>query len=467
MIDFIELIGILLQGIITLVIIDKISGIKHSRKVYIAKGVCICFNMLIWHYIKEVESIRYSIGIVLDTLNFSLYLIILRRQKLLDMFASLMTSNIINTFLGLMVAFFIYFTVNVNESNVWYPLVLIFGYLLKFVPLYLLVLIEKRFIISQILKKTNAKIIVIAMGVLIQIVRQPIFLFAEKSENRYVSISITILVMVVAFCILYGVDWYFAERERKRMWEDNQRMAGLLHKSKEILPLLNNTLAKMKDDDDSKEFGQILNEVHQLCNELIKESENEDMEFKNFPSTGIHILDEQIQLYGKEAANKGINFDIFVSMPMAGVLKEFNVLQLDFLRFIGELMRNAFRAIEKAEEIRGNILLVMGSVNGVLELEIYDDGLPFPIHILNEFGKRGNTDGGTGHGIAEVLEIVKRYNATFKLTEYQDNNGFTKGISIIWNQQNGRFIETFRRNQISEDSALYYENFKIAEYPVG
>ncbi|OYP32234.1 hypothetical protein CG709_06545, partial [Lachnotalea glycerini] len=194
----------------------------------------------------------------------------------------------------------------------------------------------------------------------------------------------------------------------------------------------------------------LISEVRKLCREQIDESENDDMQYKSFPCTGLHILDEQIQLYGKEAATKGINFDVFVNVKMSDALNKHNISNLEFLRLIGNLMRNAFRSVEKKGT--GNILLIMGCVNEALEVEIYDDGVTFPIHILNEFGKRGNTDGGTGHGIAEMLDILNRYNASYKLTEYDGDMGFTKGISIIWNNQNQRWLETFRFNQISENS---------------
>lgn len=117
-------------------------------------------------------------------------------------------------------------------------------------------------------------------------------------------------------------------------------------------------------------------------------------------------------------------------------------------------MRNAFRSIEKREDGTGNILLVMGVIGDVLQIDIYDDGVPFPLFILDEFGKRGNTEGGTGNGLTDMLELLEKHQATYQLTEYEREDTFTKGISIIWDGKNGRWIDSYRSSEISPKSIL-------------
>ncbi|WP_099467913.1 GHKL domain-containing protein [Konateibacter massiliensis] len=463
----IEMIGVLLQGIIALIIIDKISNIKQNRNVYLAKVICLCLNLVIWYFIKEVGSWRYTVGVVLDILNFSFYTVVLKRQRFLFMFVSVMAANILNAFFGILVAVLTYMTLDMEKTHPLYLEVVLFGYFFRFILLYIMGLLENKFHLSRLLEKGKIQIIVIAVGIFIQIIRQPIYLISEYRENLYVQTSIIVLITTAAFGILWFTDKYFTEREQRLLWEDNVKMAKRLHKSKEILPILDKTLAKIKLNYKSEELNELLNEVHQLCKEQIYESRNEEMQYKSFPSTGIHILDEQIQLYGKEAADKGINFDIFVNISMSEALKKHDISKLDFLQLIGNLMRNAFRAVERNQENTGNILLVMGCVNEVLELEIYDNGDLFPMYILDEFGKIGNTNGGTGYGIAEILDILKDYNATYKLTEYEDDMSFSKGIGIIWNEKDGRWIESFRGNQISKDSILESENLEVADSSIG
>lgn len=142
---------------------------------------------------------------------------------------------------------------------------------------------------------------------------------------------------------------------------------------------------------------------------------------------------------------------------MKEMLREKKIRELDFLQLIGDLMRNAFRAIDRDGKDQGNILLVMGCIGDTLQVDIYDDGVPFPMFILNEFGKRGNTVGGTGNGISDMMEVLERYRATFRITEYQENNTYTKGISIIWDEENGRWLDSYRSAELDEGSLLLPE----------
>jgi hypothetical protein len=165
------------------------------------------------------------------------------------------------------------------------------------------------------------------------------------------------------------------------------------------------------------------------------------MVYKSFISTGIHKLDEQIQLYEKEAVRKGINFDIYVNMSIADALKEREILQIDFMQLIEYHIRSAFYAIEKSKRNNGNILLVVGCVNEVLQLEIYDDGILDAERIIIKFDKYEKKDATNENNISNVIECLKRYNASYRLIEYEEKSGFTNGICIIWNYQNEICLE--------------------------
>ena len=101
----------------------------------------------------------------------------------------------------------------------------------------------------------------------------------------------------------------------------------------------------------------------------------------------------------------------------------------------------------------------MGVIGDILQIDIYDDGVAFPLFILDEFGKRGNTEGGTGNGITDMLELLEKHKATYQLTEYEKEDTFTKGISIIWDGKNERWIDSYRNSEISNKSILLPKEF--------
>lgn len=294
---------------------------------------------------------------------------------------------------------------------------------------------------------------VVIIGMIFLIARQPFYLLAEESGTLFLSVSLTVLIMGSAMGILWLVDYYLSEKERRRLAEDNQRMAARLHKSKEILPVLSKNLKDIKDKENVRVDGELLEEVWQLCEEQLIQDEKEALEYKFFPETGFRLLDDLIRLYGKEAAKKGIQFDLFVKDDMGKALKKQEIQRLDFLRIIGDLLRNAFHAVEKQQDTAGNILLSMGCINGVLAVDIYDNGVHFPVNILNAIGIRGNTDGGTGHGLADLFEYLEEHKVTFTLTEYDSDDMFTKGISLIWDGENGRWFDS-PRTGVLEDRCI-------------
>lgn len=451
--EFAEAVGIIVQCIVYMTIIDVISDIVWSRKIWFVKLACSSLNLLIWFYIVQTGNIWSVVGIVLDTLGYFLYLYILKRQNISIIFAVVMETELVNQIGAILVTLVVFVIDTLVQNGSYHIFFLYSGYIFRIILLYALYYVEKKYRILKLLIETKAKYIIV-IGMLFQFTRFIFRTYYEDTESIFLYVALAIFVTGVLFCVLWLIDWYYNEREKKLLLEDNNRMSKRLHKSKELIPALNSALTQLKTNNNSSEFSGILEEIHQLCKEQLDESEQWDMQEKIFPPTGIHILDEQIQLYGIEAAKKGINLDVFVGVQLPETLKERQIKELDFLRLIGDLMRNAFRAIEKTEKENGNILLVMGCVGDIFQVDIYDDGVPFPLFILNEFGKRGNTQGGTGNGIADMMDFLERHQATYQLTEYEESATFSKGISIIWNYKNERWIDSSRKTKISESSLL-------------
>ncbi|MCI8327159.1 MAG: hypothetical protein HFI37_05210 [Lachnospiraceae bacterium] len=437
-------IGILVQCVICMTIIDTLLGIKRGRKTIVVKSIWLLINFLFWFYVERMGNFWNIAGILLDVTGYCIYAMVLRHRHITDIFAIVTTAQIINQVGALVVTFIIFVLDHVIKDEAYHVHLLLVGYVLRGLLLIVLYVVEKRYQLSKILEKKRAKLIITIVGIVLLLTGLIMRINHENADYVFPYITFTILITGALFGVLWVIDWYFNERERKLLWEDNHRMSQRLHRSKEIMPALNSVLGRLKVDTESEEFQDILEEIHQLCEEQMGEDQRADMLEKEFPSTGIRILDEQIQLYGKEAAEKGIHFDMFAGIPMAEVLKEHQIKELDFLRLIGDLMRNAFRAIERSERKDGNILLIMGCVGEIVQIEIYDNGAPFPLFVLDNFGKRGVTQGGTGNGISDILETLDCYQATFCLTEYEENATYSKGISIVWDRKNGRWIESTR-----------------------
>jgi len=124
------------------------------------------------------------------------------------------------------------------------------------------------------------------------------------------------------------------------------------------------------------------------------------------------------------------------------------------------LIRNAFRVIgknnvtinqnEKKCRANGHILLIIGCrQEGILEIAVVDNGEQFPIYVIEAFGSRGVTVGGTGNGLADLVEFADETKASICVEEFDGKtNAFTKKVSIIFDKRRKNYYNSLRKEQI-------------------
>ena len=89
--------------------------------------------------------------------------------------------------------------------------------------------------------------------------------------------------------------------------------------------------------------------------------------------------------------------DVFASEPIAKQIHEMGIAQLMVHNVVGDLLRNAIRAITRDGRTDGKILVIVGKKNETVEIDIFDNGANLPLEVLERFGTRGVTTGGTGN----------------------------------------------------------------------
>lgn len=462
MMEFTTYVGIILNCFICMIVMDELSEMKIPKKRYFEKSVLLIgTDFFLWFMVTGRGELWNILAMLLEVMGYCIYLAILKskQSKFLEIFTIVMIAQITKVIIALPSAIFVTGIEMILNNTQYQSQLLLLAYVMELVLWYICCRVIRRFKLQQLLKKHRAQYVITFVGILFYFSKLVISVFHDNVNSVFLYIAITVLIMGIFLGSLWLINWYYDEKEKKLLWEDNRQMSQRIHRSKEILPALSSALDNLKTDHDTEEVYHILGEIHQLCEEQMEDYKALDSQSKIFPATGIYLLDEQIQVYNTEAEKKGIHFDVFVSEPLSDVLKHRKIKELDFLRLIGDLMRNAFRSIEKKKDGTGNILLVMGVIGDILQVDIYDDGVAFPLFILDEFGKRGNTEGGTGNGITDMLELLEKHKATYQLTEYEKEDTFTKGISIIWDGKNGRWIDSYRNSEISNKSILLPKEF--------
>lgn len=265
------------------------------------------------------------------------------------------------------------------------------------------------------------------------------FLDAQK-----VALCALILVMAL-FLLVFGIFWlidhYHLSRMKQKIEQDNTKMNSDLHRTKELMPLLLSVVNGNQDLLDEK----IVEEFKQIYSEQMISERKEEMNYKLLGSTGIKLLDAQVQHYIFECTKKGIQIDAFITEPVAQKIQQLKIAQLQIHRLLGDLLRNAVRAIERSEISNGKILCIIGMKDGVLEIDVFDNGMEIPVKVLEHFGKRGVTTGGTGNGLADTLELLGEHAASLVIKENAPGaSAYTKGFQIIFDGRNRRELVSYR-----------------------
>ena len=239
-------------------------------------------------------------------------------------------------------------------------------------------------------------------------------------------------------------------REGERFSGDNfmyseeapgQVITSYAHRMREVIPSVGRVLYRLKEVAEYTEISeQIVEELRSIYQTDREETQRKNRSIKTFASTGCIVLDEQLERYLEEACEHKFTLDVIVRAPVNEILTRKWVDRYHLLQLVGDLYRNAYRAILKRRE-GGNILFCFGyNREGFYEISIYDNGEKFPEYIIKHLGERGVTTGGTGQGLADIFEVLKRSRASFVLNQnIGEHNIFTKGISIVFDG-NGKVI---------------------------
>ncbi|SCJ78962.1 Uncharacterised protein [Anaerotruncus sp. 2789STDY5834896] len=239
--------------------------------------------------------------------------------------------------------------------------------------------------------------------------------------------------LIIGLSILVSLLWLADEikkrQERHKLEEANRQLSAEVHKSKEFLPSIHKVIQKQA-------AGAVPRGVQTELARMAQEQELETrcalLEYDPVSATGLYLLDEQLADYRREAIDKDVDLFISVQDPVAPLVENGVITQIRLQRLIGDLMRNAFNAIDRRPSgPRGQILLLLGlTADGCYEIDICDNGAPFPAWVLENLGVRGTTTGGTGNGMADIFDTLALCKASFTLQKESEGQLYTKHITI-------------------------------------
>ena len=300
--------------------------------------------------------------------------------------------------------------------------------------------------------------------------------------------SISLLCVLILLCILAVVlpgylvkthtEWFFllaaliivaavltsifennAQKKRiTKLSEEVRSLTSQIHHSKEYLPAISRRieeeLAWAKNQGNelelAKELTPLKEEVDGLLSEQFEQSRREFLHAMAPDKTGMLFLDELLSDFHRKMELENILFSVHVYNSPAVLIQKGRISQGKLLELIGDMLANAMHAITRKvhrEEEAVELFMGFSKESGRYEIDIYDSGEPFPDKILSQFGRRGLTTGGTGEGLANMLEILEKYRIHLTITEYPDDEDMSKCLNFCFGESFAVSYQGERRGQ--------------------
>ena len=196
------------------------------------------------------------------------------------------------------------------------------------------------------------------------------------------------------------------------------------------------------------------NHVKEKIEGLSKEMQNETVSIE-LTKTNIDKIDSMLKYMQSECVKNKIDFQLQVNGNIHHMINK-HIEKEDLEILIADLIKNAIIAINHSENINKSILVRLGLIDGAYSLYVYDSGIEFEIDTLINLGIKPSTthakDGGTGMGLMNTFDTLKKYKASLIIDEYgkpvKDN--FTKVIKIIFDSKSEYKIVSYRKKNIQE-----------------
>lgn len=264
--------------------------------------------------------------------------------------------------------------------------------------------------------------------IILMFTEQLIRISYPKMRFGYVYIAVTCAYLAALFTILWLIDHYKMAKIQKMYADDNKQMSQKLHRSKEILPMIAQYAASM----DLVQDEEMRKKLEAICRDYGKELGGAEVSAEFIETTGIDLTDLLLRTKIMECGEEDIQLEVFVRTQIDKDMKRLDISDAEITRLLGDLLRNAIHAVTGLQD-RVILLLIVRDENDHVLIQIFDTGIPFPPYVLERFGERGNTTWGTGNGLADMMETVKRAHASIEVnTKLGQEDVFEKVISICF-----------------------------------
>ena len=250
-----------------------------------------------------------------------------------------------------------------------------------------------------------------------------------EKDYSFGGIIILLLYLTMIFTAFMLLQHNRLTAKQQAIEEDNRQMSQRLHRSKDVLGVVSQVVANEEHID-----PKLRKELADFCDDEMNEMQDRTLGVNLIGDTGIELVNVMLQKQMMRCADLNISFDVMIPAPVDGYIQNIGISVTEFMRMLNDLLKNAVKAILSSENEHRELLLIMGDAGAdCFEIRLYDSGVPFPPVILEHMGERGNTTDGTGNGLADTIETLDHYHASFAIEPIEPGADiYTKCVHIAF-----------------------------------
>ena len=226
----------------------------------------------------------------------------------------------------------------------------------------------------------------------------------------------------------------------------------LLHRYRKLVPgagvfigLLLDRLSRRPSDPAVKQDVETFHAQYaDMQREMGIDAEMEIIRGMNYGSCGHFITDGMIYGLMAKAVQKNIHVLYYPHAPLTALEGTVSLNRAG--NAVGDLLSNAIHWAEAGGSPFGRILLHMEQVDGIFVVSAYDNGPPFPLHVLDSLGRRGVTtrESGSGNGLPDIMEMLLSCGGSLDIVELPPDDLYTKVVRLRFDGEGLFSVESGR-----------------------
>ena len=269
----------------------------------------------------------------------------------------------------------------------------------------------------------------IIVGVFVLFFQQFFQIAVVEKDYSFTKIIVLLLYLTMIFTAFMLLQHNRLTAKQQAIEEDNRQMSQRLHRSKDVLGVVSQVVASEEHID-----PKLRKELADFCDDEMNEMQDRTLGVNLIGDTGIELVNVMLQKQMMRCADLNISFDVMIPTSIDGYIQNIGISVTEFMRMLNDLLKNAVKAILSSENEHRELLMIMGDAGAdCFEIRLYDSGVPFPPVILEHMGERGNTTDGTGNGLADTIETLAHYHASFAIEPIEPGADiYTKCVHIAF-----------------------------------